>query len=133
MISRQKAHAIRSMIEKAATSLDDKDASQAPELFEKMLYDGHLISYGTRINWNGSLKIAAQDIWDREEFNPDNAPNLWDDIEYRDGIRIIPEIITVAKAFSMGEQGLWKNQVYESLINANVYTPEQYPNGWKLI
>ena len=132
MKPQERARVLRAMIEKAVVSLDDKDASQAPELFEKMLYNGRLISYGTRINWNGVLKIAAVDLWDTEENNPDNAPTLWGDIEYRDGIRIISEVITAEKAFALGEKGWWQESVYESLINANVYTPEQYPAGWKL-
>ena len=133
MKPQDRARALRPLIEKASASLDDKDASQAPELFGGMKYDGSLISYQTRINWKGVIKVAALDVWDREENNPDNAPSLWDDIEYRDGIRIIPEIITAAKAFSLGEKGWWKDRIYESLIAANVYTPDQYPAGWKLL
>lgn len=117
---------------KAAQSLDDKDASEAVELFDGMRYDGSLIEEGTRINWFGTLKQAAVDLWDEERNNPDNAPTLWQDIAYKQGIRIIPTIITAATAFAKGEQGWWHDEVYESLIDANVYTPEQYPAGWAL-
>ena len=130
-MTRQHAYKLREMMHKAAVSLDDKDASAAAELFPRMKYDGSLISYQTRINWNGTVKMAAADLWDTEENNPDNAPALWSDLKYRDGIRIIPEVITAAEAFAKGERGWWEDELYESLIDANVYTPAQYPEGWR--
>ena len=132
-MKRSHALMLRAMIEKASINLSDKDASEAPELFPRMKYDGSLISYKTRINWNGTIKMARQDLWDREENNPDNAPTLWADIKYRDGIRIIVYPISAEDAFSLGEKGWWGDDLYESLFNGNVYTPEQYPAGWKLV
>ena len=127
------ARKLRPIIEQAAQSLDDKTASEAPELFGAMQYDGNLILAGVRINWHGKVKKAAVDLWDTESSNPDNAPTLWEDIAYKDGIRIIPDVITVTTQFAKGEQGWWRDEVYESLIDANVYTPEQYPAGWTLV
>lgn len=132
-MTRQHAYKLREMMHKAAVSLDDKDASTAAELFPRMKYDDSLIPYQTRINWHGVVKMAALDVWDREENNPDNAPALWSDLKYRDGIRIIPEVITAAEMFAKGEQGWWGEDLYESLIDANVYTPVQYPSGWRLV
>lgn len=132
-MTRQHAYRLREMMHKAAVSLDDKDASTAAELFPRMKYDDSLIPYQTRINWHGIVKMAALDVWDREENNPDNAPALWNDIKYRDGIRIIPEVITAAEMFAKGERGWWGEDLYESLIDANVYTPVQYPSGWRLV
>lgn len=109
----------------------DNVASTAPDLFPGLTGDGSLIQAGTRINWGGVLKKAAVDLWDTAENTPDAAPGLWVDILYRDGIRIIPETITLAEKFSAGEEGWWNNEVYVSLVNDNVYTPEQYAPNWK--
>lgn len=120
--------------------VDDKTASIAPELYGLMTYEERepgtdipLIEHGTRINWNGTLKRAAVDLWDTKENNPDNAPTLWEDIQYRRGYRIIPETITVGLAFSEGECGWWGDVLYKSKVNANVYTPEQYASNWELV
>ena len=126
------ARKLRPLMVKAAQSLDDKDASEAVAMFDDMRYDGSLIKAGTRINWNGTLKQAAVDLWDEERNNPDNAPTLWQNIAYREGIRIIPVTITAAQAFAKGEKGWWGDVLYVSLIDSNVYTPEQYPAGWAL-
>ena len=129
----EQARKLRPLVVKAAQSLDDKDASEAVALFDGMRYDGSLIKAGTRINWGGTLKQAAVDLWDEAANNPVNAPTLWQDIAYKQGIRMIPHTITVTEAFSKGEYGWWHDEVYESLIDANVYTPEQYPAGWALV
>lgn len=130
-MKRTEALRIRSVIEQAVTSLDDARASEAPTLFPGMKCDGMLIKAGTRIYWNGVIKRAAVDLWDTESNNPDNAPTLWEDIQYKDGWRYIPATITAGTAFELGECGWWDGKLYRSLMAANVYTPEQYPAGWE--
>lgn len=127
------ARKYRSIIEAAMTNVDDKMASEGVELFPKLKEDSSLVKAGTRINWNGVVKRATVDLWDTEENNPDNAPSLWEDLEYREGYRIIPETITVTKAFALDECGWWGDKLYRSLVNANVYNPEQYAANWELI
>ena len=131
-MKRSEAIKLRKAIEIASASLGDDIASGAQELFPVLKQNGTLIPVGTRINWKGVLKRAALDLWDTAENNPDNAPSLWEDIQYRDGYRIIPEIITVGTAFAKDECGWWKDVLYRSLIDANVYTPTAYPAGWVL-
>jgi hypothetical protein len=109
---------------------DDATASRAVEFHPEMKYDGSLIPAKTRINWKGKLKRAAVDLWDTNENNPDNAPALWEDISYKDGIRIIPEVITATLAFAEGELGWWEDKLYCSKVNGNVYTPAVYPANW---
>lgn len=127
------ARKYRAIIETAMASVDDKTASEGAELFPKLKEGGALIKAGTRINWGGVIKRAAVDLWDTAENNPDNAPALWESLAYRDGWRIIPDTITAAGAFALGEYGWHGDTLYKSLIAANVYTPEQYPNGWEIV
>lgn len=128
-----KARKLRPYIVQASASLDDASASNAAELFPTLKQDGSLVRAGTRINWHGTIKRAASDLWDTEANNPDNAPTLWEDIAYKQGYRIIPETITAGTAFSKGECGWWGDVLYESLIDANVYTPDQYAAGWEVV
>lgn len=124
---------LRGKIELASSTMSDKDASTAPELFGGMKYDGTLIKAGTRIRWGDVVKKAAVDLWDNEASNPNNAPTLWADLEYRDGIRIIPEVITVTKAFSANELGWWGDVLCRSRVNNNIYTPAQFAPNWDLV
>ena len=132
-MNRKKALELRRAIEQASSLLDDKDASKAPELARKYPNDGSLIEAHTRINWNGQLYVAAVALWATEQNNPDNAPTLWERIMYRDGIRVIPETITVTKMFSKGERGWWGDDLYESLVDNNAYTPVQHAPNWRLV
>lgn len=116
----------------AGAMLTDAQASTVASIYPSLKKDGSLVKNGTRIYWGGVLKRAAVDLWDREENNPDNAPDLWEDVLYRDGIRIIPDVITVGLVFAKGEKGWWGDEIYVSLLDANNYTPEQYPPGWEL-
>ena len=128
-----KARKLRPYIVQASASLDDASASNAAELFPVLTGDGSLVPAGTRINWHGTIKRAAADLWDTAENNPDNAPTLWEDIAYREGYRIIPATITAGTAFAKDECGWWGDVLYKSLIDANVYTPEAYPAGWEVV
>ena len=111
-------------------SATDAQASLAVAVYPELDNDGEIVKAGTRINWNGRIKRAASDLWDTTENGPDNAPTLWEDINYIDGYRLIPEMITVGTAFAKDECGWWNGVLYKSLIDANVYTPDQYAAGW---
>ena len=133
-MKRSEAIYLRSIVEQMATSLDDQTASTAATLFPRLKGDGSLVRGGSRINWNGTIKRAAVDLWDTAENNPDNAPVLWADLLYKDGYRIIPEVITVTTAFSNGEIGLWTDGLkYRSKKDSNVYTPAVRPEDWEKV
>ena len=119
---------LHTVISASRDLVEDKTASIAPELYGKLEEGGNLVKAGTRINWNGVLKKATVDLWDTKENNPDNAPVLWADLDYREGFRIIPEVITVTTAFSKDECGWWGDGLYRSKVDANVYTPAAYPD-----
>lgn len=133
--TKEDAIAFRKQIEAACLNLDDKGASLSPDFYSDMKYTGELIKAGTRINHNGNLFKAAVDLWATEENNPDNAPTLWEEIQYHEGIRIIPGTITVTTMFMKDELGYWKadKKIYKSLVDNNVYTPEQYAANWEVI
>lgn len=113
--------------------IDDQQASEGVSLFPRLQENNELIPAGTRINWNGTLKRANVDLWDTAENNPDNAPTLWTNIEYKLGYRIAPETFTSTNAAALDEYMWFGEELYKSLMAGNVYTPEQAPNTWELI
>lgn len=133
MISVEYAKQLRELIEAAMASLSDADASRGVELSPGLKGDGSLIKNGTRITSGGKLYRAAVDLWDTAENTPENAPDLWEELLYRDGIRIIPSPITVGLAFSAGELGWWGDTLYRSKVDNNVYTPDEYEANWEKV
>lgn len=132
-MTRNEALRLRAIVEQAAASLDDQTASEGAALFPRLKGDGSLVSAGTRICWNGTIKRAAVDLWDTDTNTPDAAPTLWEDIAYRQGYRIIPATITAGTAFAQGECGWWGDTLYRSTIASNVWTPDAYPAGWEAV
>ena len=128
----EEARAWRAQLDKALPAVPDKDASGCVDLYPTLKQDGNLIKAGTRINWGCWLKQATVDLWDTEANDPDHAPGLWVKINYKDGVRVIPDVISAAEAFALDELGWWDGAIYKSLIAANVYTPDAYPQGWEL-
>ena len=128
----KQAMKLRAAMVTASESLDDKTASTAPEMFGKLKQSGALVKAGTRINWNGVVKKANVDLWDTAENAPDNAPDLWSDLAFHDGYRIIPTVFTAELAFSEGETGWWEQDgcYYTANANGTVWTPAEYPSAW---
>ena len=129
-MTRSEAQKLIADIVKLRESATDAQASSAVSVYPTLKQDGSLIKSGTRINHNGTIIRAAVDLYDTETNSPENALTLWETLNYKDGYRIIPEVITVGTAFSKGELGWWNNELYESLVDSNVYTPSQYAPNW---
>lgn len=129
-MTRSEAQKLIADIVKLRESATDAQASLAVSVYPTLKQDGSLIKSGTRINHNGMIIRAAVDLYDTETNSPENAPTLWEVLNYKDGYRIIPEVITVGTAFSKGELGWWNDELYKSLVDSNVYTPDQYAPNW---
>lgn len=125
------------LVDKAVSAVDDKTVSEIAELLPVMKLDGSVIEAGKRYYFPedtaAPVKRAAVTLWDTEANTPANARDLWEDILYKDGIRIIPNVITAGLAFSEGEKGWRDGVLYESKIENNVWTPKQYPDGWTVV
>lgn len=132
-MTRLEAQSFVNAVKALRESATDAQASLAVAVYPTLKTDSALIPAGTRINWEGTIKRAAVDLWDTVENNPDNAPAMWEDINYKEGYRVIPETITAGTAFALDECGWWNDVLHRSLIAANVYTPDAYPAGWKVV
>ena len=129
-MTRSEAQKLIADIVKLREAATDTQASLTVSVYPTLKQDGSLIKSGARINHNGTIIRAAVDLYDTETNSPENAPTLWEALNYKEGYRIIPEVITVGTAFSKGELGWWNNELYESLVDSNVYTPDQYAPNW---
>ena len=129
-MTRSEAQKLIADIVKLREAATDAQASLTVSVYPTLKQDGSLIKSGTRINHNGTIIRTAVDLYDTETNSPENAPTLWETLNYKDGYRTIPEVITVGTAFSKGELGWWNDELYESLVDSNVYTPDQYAPNW---
>ena len=123
-----KARKLRAAMTAAAPALDDATASTVPEMFPRLKSNGELVKAGTRINWNGTVKKAAADLWDTAENTPDAAPALWVAVS----VDAWPEWVQPTgahDAYHRGDKVSYNGKHYICTADANVYAPGV--SGWE--
>ena len=132
-MNRQETQAFLDAFLKMRNALTDPQASMVVDIYPSLKGNGELVKAGTRIKYDDIIYKAAVDMWDTAENTPNNAPTLWEVLNYKDGYRIIPKVLTVTSAFAKDECGWWEDVLYKSLIDNNVYTPVEYAAGWAIV
>lgn len=131
MITKEKALALRKLIEQAAASLSDEDALTGVELFPRWNENGISYAVGDRVLYNGTLFKCLQAHTSQATWTPTDAPSLWTKVLIPD-----PEVIPdweqpeSTNGYMKGDKVRYNGKVYESLIDNNVWSPEAYPAGW---
>lgn len=135
MISIEKARALRALIEKAAASLDDGDALEAVELFPAWKTDTAYAA-DDRIRYGEKLYRCVQSHTSQADWTPDVTPALWTEVAKPGEIPVWKKPTGTQDAYRIGDKVHFPTKddpVYESLIDYNVYSPAEYPAGWKQI
>lgn len=82
---------------------------------------------GTESYW--AVYSEETDPTDPEEPTPEPEPEEPDTPD-------VPEFVQPTgahDAYKLGDRVLYNGQVYESLMDGNVYSPDAYPAGWQLV
>lgn len=131
MTLRELAQKLRPYIEKAALSLTDEDALEAPNLFPNW-EDAFIYTAGDRVRYEGTLYKCLQTHTSQETWNPTAAPSLWAKVLIPDE-NVIPEWEQPdsTNPYQIGDRVIFNGKVYESVIANNIWSPTSYPGGWK--
>ena len=123
------ARKLRPYIEKAAISLDDKDALDAKELYPVWSGDGLLYKVDDRIRYNTVLYKVLQEHFSQPNWTPEDAPSLFAKVLIPDP-EVIPEWERPdsTNAYQIGDKVRFEGKIYESIIANNVWAPNEY--GW---
>lgn len=135
MITRQKALALRRLIEKAAISLPDEDALEAVELFPAWAADTEFAK-DIRVRYNGKLYRCEQAHTSQSDWIPPDTPALWTEVAKPGEIPVWRQPTGAQDAYQTGDKVHYPDAdgaVYESLIDNNVWSPIGFPGGWKEI
>ena len=126
---------IRRMIEKASISLTDDDALEAVALFPSWEV-GKAYAVNDRIRYGEKLYKVVQAHTSQEDWTPDATPALYTEVAKPGEIPVWKQPTGAQDAYNTGDKVHYPtadDPVYESLIDANVYSPEAYPQGWRQI
>lgn len=129
----ERAMALRKIISKAMQSVDDTTAVENPLLFDEW-EAGITYVEGTKVRYNGVLYKVLQTHDSQSTWIPTDAPSLFAKMLIPDET-VIPEWEQPdsTNAYMTGDKVIYNGLVYESVIDNNVWSPEAYPAGWKLI
>lgn len=133
MTPQEKARALRPLIEKAATSLDDADALEAVELF-KSWYSGIAYLADERVQYNGKLYRCVQAHTSQADWEPDRTPALWTEVAKPGEIPVWKQPTGAKDAYMTGDKVHYPtadDPVYVSIVDNNVWQPGVY--GWEVV
>lgn len=128
MITREKARALRRLIEKAAVSLSDEDALTGAELFPRWS-ETAVYAAGDRVCYESTLYKCLQDHTAQATWTPADSPSLWvrvDDpsVEYPDWVQ--PTGAT--DAYRLGAKVSHNGKHWINTLDYNTYEPGIF--GW---
>ena len=128
------ARHLRNVIERLSVNLDDEQAVEAVELFPAWRV-GTEYTIGDRMRYSDVLYKVLQDHTSQEDWTPDTAFSLFARVLIPD-----PEVIPVweqpsaENAYMKGDKVYFptaEDDVYQSKIDNNVWSPADYPQGWQ--
>lgn len=122
---------IRAMIEKAAVSLDDTDALNAPALFPAWA-SGKAYALDDHVRYGEKLFKCVQAHTSQPDWTPDATPALWTEVAKPGEIPVWRQPTGAQDAYMTGDKVWFPDRdttVYESLIDNNTWSPEAYPAG----
>lgn len=119
-----------------ATSLDEEKALEVATIFPKYevgkAYDvGDYLTFGENSTGDPQLYKVAQAHTSQADWIPSENPALYTPLGLNsDGVPVWSKPTGAHDAYNVGDVVDYKGTLYKSLIDGNVYSPEEYPAGW---
>ena len=132
-MTREHAYKLRQMLHKASASLADDDALEAIELFPVWQTSTNYAA-GDRVRYGGVLYRRLQGHEAQDTWTPADAPSLWARVLSPDPGQIPEwEQPDSTNPYMKGDRVRFAGKIYESLVDNNVWSPADYPTGWKIV
>lgn len=135
MITRERAHQLRRLIEQAVASLSDDDALNGIELYPAYAV-GVEYAVGNRFRYGSKLYKVNQAHTSQADWLPDSTPALYTEVAPEGVVPVWVQPTGTQDAYNTGDKVHYPDAdspIYESKIDNNVWSPEAYPDGWQLV
>lgn len=119
----------------ALSKLSDDVALDVMELFQYYQI-GKKYKKDDRFRYDGKLFKVNQEHTSQEDWVPGQVSALYTEIAPPGVIDVWKQPQGAHDAYNTGDKVHFPGEndpVYESLIDANIYSPSAYPAGWKLV
>ncbi len=131
MITIERAKELRAIIEAAILELNQDDATALGNIeLYAMWQSGKAYTVGERIQYGDKLYKCVQAHTSQDDWTPDVTPALWVVVYVEEW----PAFIHPTGAhdvYNKGDKVTYNGKHYISLIDANTYSPDEYPAGWE--
>lgn len=127
---------IRMAVQQAREITDDTKALEVKALYKDWSEQiGAALEPGEYINYNGELYKVLQAHTVQEAWTPTNAPSLFAKVLIDPtGETILDwEQPDSTNPYMTGDKVKYDGKIYESTIDNNIWSPVDYPAGWKEI
>ena len=124
------AREVRVAMNAAGAQLDDAAALDAMAIYPAWEI-GAAYAVNDRRRYGTCLYKCVQAHTSQADWAPDATPALWVKVSVEEW----PEWVQPTgahDAYNTGDKVTYNGKRYVSLIDANVYTPDAYPQGWEL-
>lgn len=128
----QVMQAVKKMLSTETSELSDEDALDVAALFPTWASKiGSQVSVGERLWYDGKLYKVVQAHTASSEWVPDHNPALYTEVSIVEWPAWV-QPTGAQDAYMQGDKVTFEGQHYVSLINANTWSPAEYPAGWEL-
>ena len=123
------AREVRAAMDAAGAQLDDAAALDAMAIYPAWEI-GKAYAVNDRMRYGANLYKCVQAHTSQADWTPDATPALWVKVSVEEW----PEFVQPTgahDAYNTGDKVTYNGKRYVSLIDANVYSPGDYPAGWE--
>lgn len=135
----QMAEQFRRALQMFAMSLTDDEAMEIASVYEpweigKAYAVNTFLRYGENSVGDPQLYKVVQAHTSQADWTPDKTASLYVPIGLNtEGYPVWSKPTGAHDAYNMGDIVDYNGILYKSLINGNVYSPDEYPQGWEIV
>lgn len=135
----QIAEQFRKALQMFAASLDDEKAMEIASVYDdwgsgKTYAVGDLVKYGENTVGDPQLYRVVQAHTSQTDWTPDSVASLYTPIGLDDeGYPLWSRPTGAHDAYNTGDVVDYNGTLYKSLIDGNVYPPDEHPQGWEIV
>ena len=133
----QAAEQFRKALQMFAASLSNEQALEVATIYDpyvvgKAYAIGDYLTYGENDIGDPQLYKVVQAHTSQENWTPDATPSLYEPIGLNsEGYPVWSKPSGAHDAYNADDIVDYNGTLYKSLIDGNIYSPDEYPAGWE--
>ena len=135
----QAAEQLRRALQMFSVGLTDEQAMEVVAIYDEWVVNktyavGDFVTYGVNGVGDPQLYKVAQAHTSQSDWTPDATPALYVAIGLdNEGYPIWSKPTGAHDAYNKGDIVDYNGTLYKSLTDGNVYSPDEYPQGWEVV